>query len=224
MSSIFMLLGVSLAVPDHSTLSRRAMNLKPISKGCTFPEGPVHLLIYSTGLKVYGAGEWSREKHGTKTRRAWRKLHLAADADTGMIVAATLPENDRVDSSQVGPLLSMVETEIASVTADGAYDGAPTYEAAAAISADIDVIIPPRVSAVLSPGIIDDIVSQRDRHLTLRGIIGCRGWQKCTGYNQRSRVETTMGRYKGIIGPTLRARSPSGQDTEAAIGVAVLLS
>ena len=222
MSSIFKLLGVSLAVPDHSTLSRRAMNLKSISKGCTLPAGPVHLLLDSTGLKIYGAGEWLQEKHGTKARRTWRKLHLATDADTGMIVAATLTENDRGDSSQVEPLLSMVEEEIESVTADGAYDGAPTYEAVAAISDDIDVIIPPRVTAVLSPDTIDAIVSQRDRHLTLRGVIGCRGWQKFTGYNQRSRIETTMGRYKGIIGPALRARSPAGQNTESAIGVAVL--
>ena len=123
MSSIFELLGVSLSVPDHSSLSGRAMNLKSISRGCTVPEGPVHLLIDSTGLKVHGAGEWSREKHGAKARRTWRKLHLATDADTGMIMAATLTENDRGDSSQVEPLLSMVEEEIDSVTADGAYDG-----------------------------------------------------------------------------------------------------
>ena len=221
MSSVFELLGVSIAVPDHSTLSRRAMNLKSISRGCTLPAGPVHLLIDSTGLKVYGAGEWSREKHGARARRSWRKLHLATDAITGMIVAATLTENDRGDSSQVKPLLTMVEEEIASVTADGAYDGAPTYEAVAAIAGDIEVIIPPRVSAVLTPA-VETIPSERERHIVLREVIGRLRWQKFTGYNRRSRVETTMGRYKGIIGPTLRARSPAGQDTESAIGVAVL--
>ena len=63
-------------------------------------------------------------------------------------MAATLTENDKGDSSQVEPLLNMVEEEIASVTADGAYDGAPTYEAVVAISSDIEVIIPPRVSAM----------------------------------------------------------------------------
>jgi hypothetical protein len=120
MSPIFKLFGVSLAVPDHSTLSRRAMNLKSISKACSLSAGPAHLLIDSTGLKIYGAGEWSWEKHGAQARRTCRKLHLATDAVTGMIVAATLTGNEKSDSSQVEPLLSMFEEEIDRVTADGA--------------------------------------------------------------------------------------------------------
>ena len=68
------------------------MNLTSISKGCRLPAGPVHLLIDSTGLKVYGAGEWLQEKHGARARRTWRKLHLAVDADTGMVMASTLTE------------------------------------------------------------------------------------------------------------------------------------
>jgi len=94
MASIFSLLGVSLSTPDHSTLSRRARTMKSISKGCILPDGPIHLLIDSTGLKVFGAGEWLQEKHGAKARRTWRKLHLAVDADTGMIMASTLTGND----------------------------------------------------------------------------------------------------------------------------------
>lgn len=118
-------------------------------------------------------------------------------------------------------MFAVVEEEIASVTADGAYDGAPTYEAVAAIAGDIEVIIPPRVSAVLDFA-AEDLPSQREGHIVLREVIGRRRWQKLTGYNRRSRVETTMGRYKGIIGPTLRARSSAGQDTESAIAVAIL--
>jgi transposase len=157
-SSIFELLEVSLAVPDHSTLSRREMNLESISK---VSAGPIHLLIDSTGLKVCGVGDWFREKHGAKVRRTWRKLHLISDAAIGVIAAATLTEDDRGDSSQVSPLLAMVEAEIASVTVDGAYDGAPTYEAVAAITGDIAVIIPPRASAVVSPA-LENVPSQRD--------------------------------------------------------------
>ena len=70
------------------------------------------LLIDSTGLKVYGAGEWLQEKHGVRARRTWRKLHVAVDADSGMIVAATLTENDEEDSSQVGPLLDLIDVGI----------------------------------------------------------------------------------------------------------------
>ena len=119
MTSVFDLMGVSLRVPDHSTLSRRAMTMKSISKGCQLPDGPVHLLIDSTGLKVYGAGEWLQEKHGAKARRTWRKLHLAMDADTGMIMSSTLTENDVGDPAQVTALLERVDAEFGSVTADG---------------------------------------------------------------------------------------------------------
>src|SRR5215211_3274878 len=84
--SILQLLGLDLAVPDHSTLSRRAETLEvPRSKAGS---EPVHLLVDSTGLRLCGAGEWLEEKHGAKRRRSWRKLHLATDADTGHIVAS----------------------------------------------------------------------------------------------------------------------------------------
>jgi hypothetical protein len=109
MAFIFELLGVDLKAPDHSTVSRRAMNLKAISNRCMLPAGPAHILIDSTGLKVFGAGEWLFEKHGQKSRRSWRKLHLAVDANTGQIVASILTEQDADDASQVGPLLDQIE-------------------------------------------------------------------------------------------------------------------
>ena len=76
----------------------------------------------STGLKLCGSGEWLPEKHGTKTRRSWRKMHIGMDADTGRIVAAALTANDVDDGSQVGPLLDQVAASVASFTADGGYD------------------------------------------------------------------------------------------------------
>ena len=197
------------------------MSWVSISKGCRLPGGPVHLLIDSTGLKVDGAGEWLQEKHGARARRTWRKLHLAVDAVAGMIMASTLTENDVGDPSQVAPLLDQVDAQIGSVTADGAYDGIPTYDTVAARGEDIAVVIPPPVTAVLS----DDAAlnpSQRDQHIAMTQAQGRLGWQKETGYGRRSLVETTMGRYKAIMGPRLRARSLSGQRTEAAVGVAVL--
>jgi hypothetical protein len=111
---------------------------------------PIHLLIDSTGLKVFGAGEWLQEKHGAKARRTWKKLHLAVDADTGMIMASTLTGNDVGDPLQVAPLLDQIEAKIASVTADGAYDGMPTYDVVAGHGEDVRVTIPPHVTAVLN--------------------------------------------------------------------------
>src|SRR3984957_9247670 len=118
--SIIGLLGLTLAVPDHSTLSRRAEALdvpQPQSSTGIGVE-PVHLLVDSTGLKLCGAGEWLLEKRGTKTRRSWRKLHIGMDADTGEIVAAALTTNDVDDAYQVGPLLDQIEGSLASFTGD----------------------------------------------------------------------------------------------------------
>ena len=106
------------------------------------------------------------------------------------------------------------------VTADGAYDGAPTYETIAQHGDGIEVVIPPRATAV--PSGDQDPPTERDRHLAMIAEQGRLAWQASTGYGQRSLVETTMGRYKTLIGPRLRARGFAAQQTEAAIGVAVL--
>jgi transposase len=192
-----------------------------ITKGSILPDGPIHLLIDNTGLKVFGAGEWLQEKHGAKARRTWKKLHLAVNADGGMVMASTLTGNDVGDPSQVAPLLDQIDATIASVTADRAYDGMPTYEVVAAHGKDIRVIILPHPTAVLSDEAGND-PSQRDEHILLIAARGRLGWQKETDYGKRALVETAMGRYKAIIGPCLRARSLSGQKAEAAVAVAVL--
>jgi len=122
--SVIGLLGLDLAVPDHSTLSRRAETLEVPRPRARAGAEPMHLLVDSTGLKLCGAGEWLHEKHGTKLRRSWRKLHLGMDAGTGKIVASVLTTKDFDDGSQVGPLLDQVGDPVASFTGDGAYDQA----------------------------------------------------------------------------------------------------
>ncbi len=148
--SIFQLLGLDLAVPDHTTLSRRAETLKVLQPRFSSGSGPVHLLVDSTGLRLCGPGEWLVEKHGGRTRRSWRKLHVGVDADTGRIVAATLTPNDVDDGSQVGPLLDRTDRPVASFTADGAFDRDDVYAEVAARHPDAEVIVPPRSSAVPS--------------------------------------------------------------------------
>jgi len=210
---------LTLSTPDHTTVSRRAVTL-PMIQTAPVPQGPLHVLIDSTGLQVYGAGQWLEAKHGVKSRRTWRKLHLAVDAASGMIVAQTLTGQDVDDPSQVAPLLDQIDDPIGRVTADGAYDGAPTYQTVAAYGVGIEVVIPPRSTAV--PGGDPGLPTQRDRHLAMIAEQGRLSWQAATDYGQRSLVETTMGRYKALIGPRLRARGFPAQQTEAAIGVAVL--
>ena len=217
--SILRLLGLSLAVPDHSTLSRRGEALEvPRSK---VGSEPVHLLVDSTGLRLCGAGEWLEEKHGTKRRRSWRKLHLATDADTGHIVASALTDKDADDGSQVGPLLDQVHGPVASFTGDGAFDRDDVYAAVAARHPDADVVVPPRSSAVPS-GAAGTAPTRRDGHMRVIAERGRMGWQKASGYNWRALVEADVSRWKRVIGDGLRFRTDGRQATEVAIAADVL--
>jgi hypothetical protein len=220
--SIASLLQVSLAIPDHTTFSRRSSGLS-LAKTLTQNTEPVHIVIDSTGLKVYGIGEWQREKHGERNRRTWRKLHLAVNPDNGEILASELTTNEIGDPSMVTPLLDQIPGALASVTADGAYDGEPVYRAITARQpqAPPAVIIPPRATAVLSPT-ADTAPSGRDQHIQIIQEKGRRGWQKAVGYGKRSLVETAMFRYKTLIGPTLRARTLPAQKTEARVACSVM--
>src|SRR5215217_6941401 len=185
------------------------------------PTRPVHLLVDSMGLKLCGAGEWLIEKHGTRRRRSWRKMHIGVDADTGRIVAAELTTNDIDDGSQVGPLLDQVAGPVASFTGDGAYDSKDVYGAVIERHPEAWVIVPPRSSAVPSET-AETAPTQRDQHLQLIAEHGRMGWQKASGYNRRALAEATISRFKRVIGDRLHARTDQRQATEMNVGVAVL--
>jgi len=223
--SITALLGLSVGVPDHTTFSRRSPGLV-LATALTQARasGPVHVVIDATGLKVYGAGEWLVEKHGERGKQGWRKLHLAVDPSTGEILASELTSNEDGDASQVGALLGQIPGPLASVIADGAYDGEPTYRAVAERQPDppVAVIIPPRSTAVPSAVAGTSSVSQRDQHIEMIHAKGRMAWQKATGYGMRSHAETAMFRYKAIIGSSLRARTLSAQKTETKAACSVL--
>jgi Transposase DDE domain len=222
--SLMALLGASVGVPDHTTFSRRSPGLALAgSLAEAQRSGPVHVAIDSTGLKVYGAGEWLAEKHGERGRRTWRKLHLAVDPDSGEILASELTSTEEGDAALVGPLLEQITGAIASVTADGAYDGEPVYRAVAERQPDppAAVVIPPRATAVASPTAAT-APSQRDRHLRMIRDKGRLGWQRAVGYGRRSLGETAVFRYKAIIGRGLRARTLPAQKTETRAACSVL--
>ena len=220
------LLGLTLRVPDHTTLSRRAATVDVPQPRRPSPEAggdtePVHLLVDSTGLKLCGPGEWLLEKHGTRTRRSWRKLHLGRDADTGQIVAATLTTHDVDDGSQVGPLLDQVDGPIASFTGDGAYDQDGVYASVGERHPEAAIIVPPRSTAVPSQA-AETAPTQRDRHLQLIAEEGRMGWQTASGYTSRARAEAAIGRWKQVIGDRLRAHTDEGRATEVDVAVYVL--
>jgi hypothetical protein len=217
--SILRLLGLDLAVPDHSTLSRRAETLelaRPIPR-----TEPVHLLVDSTGLRLCGAGEWLVEKHGTRRRRSWRKLHIGVDARTGQILASELTPHEVDDGSQVEPLLDQITAPLASFTGDGAYDQTGIYDTIAKRYPDADVIVPPRSTAVLTET-AESTPTQRDRHLQSIAEHGRIGWQEQSGYTRRALVEAAISRLKRVIGNALRSRTDRRRGTEVAIVVHAL--
>ena len=206
-SSVLGLMRVSLPVPHYSTLSRRARSLE-LSLGA--PKKIKHLVIDSSGLKVYGEGEWRVRTHGKAKRRTWRKLHISMDAATHQVTAALITDKDLLDRNAMAGLLGQTEAEIGRVCADGAYDFEQCYRAIKKRQAV--ALIPPRRDAVIrgkSP------FEQRDENL--RGIrkLGRKRWKVESTYHQRSLVETAFFRLKTIFSDKLRARRMDTQSAEA---------
>ena len=169
-------------------------------------------------MKLCGSGEWLLEKHGTKTRRSWRKLHIAMDADTGQIAAAVLTTNDIDDASQVGALLDEVSGPVASFIADGAYDRDGVYGQVAARHREACVIVPPRSSAVPS-ATADTAPTMRDHHLHVIAERGRMAWQKASGYHWRALVEADISRFKRVMVDGLRSRTDRRRATEISVAV-----
>jgi len=215
--SIADVLDIDIAIPDHTTLSRRGSGLVILPKTIGREE-PLHLLVDSTGLKIYGEGEWLDQKRGIRSPRRWRKLHLGVDAGTHEIVAVELTPDDVGDLSELSGLLDQIDADVTSLTADGAYDGETVYDAVADRYPEAEIIIPPRATAVPN----EITTTQRDRHIATIEKHGRMGWQRRSGYNRRSLVETAVYRYKTIINRRLQARTLPNQRTEARIGCSVL--
>lgn len=149
------LLGLEFPVPNHATLSRRSAMLdvpRPTRSNIGADGGtePLHLVVDSTGVELCGPGEWLAEKHGTRTRRSWRKLHLGPDAGTGQIVAASLTAKEVDDGAEVGALRDQVDGAVAAVIGDGGYDQDGVYASVGQRHPNAAVVVPPRTTAVLS--------------------------------------------------------------------------
>jgi hypothetical protein len=219
-ASILEVLGLELTVPHYSTLSRRAPGLG-IDLGASPSAEPRVILLDSTGLKVFGEGEWKVRKHGYSKRRTWRKLHPAIDARTQEVVACRTTESGATDASQAGELLGDVDGEVESAKADGAYDQKSVYEALGARGAV--PIIPPRKNAKIHKH--GNTLGPREaRDENLRGVRrhGRKGWKKRVGYHDRSLAETAMFRFKTLLGEKLRNRKLESQAAESRIRCRVL--
>jgi transposase len=172
----------------------------------------------STGLKVFGEGEWKVRQHGWSKRRLWRKLHLAVDEATGEILAHRLTPSNVHDGPVLPKLLDQIEGPLTQVSADRAYDSFANYKAI--LTRNARPVIPPRKGAAITPP-----PGTKDPPLTRGAIvkriteIGSKAWKVEAGYHRRSLVETTMYRVKILISPTLKSRNMPNQKTEAAVTV-----
>jgi IS5 family transposase len=205
-------MGVDLESPDHTTLSRRSQGLN-VQLDRVAGNNPIHLIVDSTGLSIVGEGEWAATKYGGRGRRGWKKLHLGVDR-SGVIIAEVLTDGNADDARTAVGLIDEMD-DVASFTADAAYDTIAIYDAAGARGAK--VIVPPRKTATRSKR-----PSARDRAVRRVSKVGRQQWKKESGYHQQARVENTFFRYKSIIGDRLRARHPRSQEAEAVIACNIL--
>ncbi len=214
--SLFELLKVDLPVPDHSTLSKRSQTLKVRLPRKT-SEGR-HLVLDSTGLKIYGEGEWKVRKHGYSKHRTWRKLHLGTNPDNGEIQVVVLTENGISDDAVVNEMLEHIEQTLLSCAADGAYDKRRVYTALNQHSPEVKILIPPRKNArIWQHGNSMKERLKRDENLRYIRKHGRQHWKKDSGYHIRSLAETIMFRLKTIFGDRLSARLFANQTTQALI-------
>jgi hypothetical protein len=214
-SSVLRLLGSELPVPHYSTLSRRAATLDV--KLERLSQGPLHLAVDSTGVKLYGEGEWKVRLHGADKRRTWRKLHLLIDHRTQEALATSMSEQYVLDRRALPGLLGAVEGEVAEVLGDGAYDFQDCYKAIHARGAR--AVIPPQVRARIRGG---EEFGGRNAAVLRGREVGRDEWRKETGYHRRSLAETAMMRLKTIFSDRLRAREWSRQETELRLRCAAL--
>ncbi|WP_088889120.1 IS5 family transposase [Leptolyngbya ohadii] len=218
--SIFALMDIDLPVPDHSTLSRRLGQLS-IDLPVLPKDGARHIVVDSTGVKVYGEGEWKTRQHGVSKRRTWRKLHLGVDEATGEILAAVVTTNDFHDGEVLNDVLQAIKDPIEQVSTDGAYDHRHCYDEIAAKGAK--AVIPPRKDAkIWQHGNRKGEPHPRDENLRFIRKSGRKRWKRDSGYHRRSIAETTMFRFKAIFGGNLSARQFDNQAVELFIKCAAL--
>jgi len=222
--SLFELIGVNLDVPNYSTLSKRGKVIKISPNISMNSNESLVVIIDSTGLKIYGAGEWSETKHGLNKRREWRKLHLTIEESTLEIIVSSLTTNSVGDPTEALNHINQIDEPIDEFIGDGAYDGQSIYDAIADHNTDnhpYTVTVPPPKNAVLSPQFPEN-PSKRDEHVDFINNNDRTAWEKMTLYHRRLLVENAMGRFKGIIGSVMRSRSFESQKTEATIACKIL--
>ena len=213
---LFRIMKIFKRVPDYSTMSRRAGKLE-IDLKAVKQSGDINIIVDSTGLKVYGEGEWKVRKFGWSKHRTWRKLHIGINGETQEIIAEELTENNVADADEIENLLGSVDEEIDSLIGDGGYDKKNVRKEL--IKRGIKEVIPPQKNAVQSK---DPTLNEKNKAIRRIKKIGRKRWKDEVKYHRRSLVEVAMFRYKTILGDKINARKFENEKTEVRINCSIL--
>jgi hypothetical protein len=213
-NSIMALMNLKLRIPDHTTMSRRAGKIK-INIPRKERTEPIHLVVDSTGLKIYGEGEWKVRQHGAGKRRTWIRVHLGVDANEKDVRAVVVTREEIRDCEVFGELIDQIDESIEKIYADGAYDTRECYEVADKKEAEL--VVPPRTNAVLWEN-----GHPRNMAIILVALIGMAMWMVITGYHKRSIAENAMYRLKQLFGTSLASRKFITQESEVHARIAAM--
>jgi hypothetical protein len=227
LTGLLQIMGAGVKSPDYSTLSYRAKELE-IETSQAVKEAlnqgkSLHIAVDSTGVKIFGEGEWKVRMHGWSKHRRWRKIHLGVEIGNHLIVAGEISGNEKGDAQMLSTLLEQLpkDRSLKSLRADSAYDTKSTYELLE--KKKTSVIIPPRKNArVWQHGNKQKDSLARDRNLRRIRSIGRKKWKEEVGYHKRSLSETAMFRLKTIFGPLLSSRKFDTQRTQTKIRIHAL--
>ena len=217
--SLLQLMRLSLPVPSYTQFNRRTQELN-IALHRSNSRESIAIAVDSTGLKVYGEGEWKVRKHGWCKHRTWRKLHIAVNTDTLAIEAVTLTGNEHDDASQVKPLLEAISTKVNRFYGDGGYDKKKVRELL--VNEEIKQLIPPQENAVVIKDETQAYARERNEAIRLIAQSDRSSWKKEVGYHQRSLAEVTMYRYKTLFTGKMQSRKTAYEQKEVAFKCALL--
>lgn len=215
-SSLAEIMEVKIESPEYTTMSRRAGGLS-ININLLHQGGDIDIIVDSTGLKVYGEGEWKVRKYGWSKHRTWRKLHIGIDGITQEIISAELTENNTSDGEVAKDLIEEPIGKIKSFTGDGAYDKKNVRQDLT--TEKITQIIPPQENAVKSK---DPMLGERNTAIKRIEQVGRKKWKEEVSYHRRSLVETAMFRYKTIFGDKVKSRKFKNERTEVRLNCSIL--
>lgn len=216
-----MYMKIDISVPNYTTICRRQKKLKIFITKTQFKNEPIHIVVDSTGLKVFGEGEWKVRSHGYTKHRMWRKLHLAINPKTGNIIAQSVTTNSVTDSDAGVDLLRNINQPIDTLFGDAGYDRFKIYNACKELDI-FSVIRPQKRARIRLPDIVDSPWNIRNEHIIHIRNQGLTQWKKQSGYTKRSLVETAIFRYKTTFSDKPLAHSLENQRVEVALNCNIL--